>query len=74
MCSGNKQILTQKEAASLLNWIAKKGAQHSKQQRKYWCRYCKGWHLTSQKLIEEPTEIKSQFNQHWKQFIQNENK
>lgn len=65
-----KVCFTKKESENALKFKLKKGRQHSREKRNYYCEECNAWHLTSMEEFEpEITEVELKFEQKWKNLI-----
>ncbi len=69
MCSSNKTIFTLHEAESAINRNKKARKRYRREIRFYYCKYCKGWHLTKAELVEETKPVKLIFTNKWNELL-----
>lgn len=65
-----KTIFTKHEADAALKRNVT-GKQYRREQRAYYCKECKGWHLTSKKhKLDNPvTDFKMKFGRKWRKLL-----
>jgi len=65
-----KICLTKRESELVLSQKKKKGRQHSKEIRNYYCELCNAWHTTSMETpVVEVKEVPLKYSKKWKKIV-----
>ena len=67
MC--HKVTLSERQAEAAIDKAKRSKNPNRKERRYYYCKHCKGWHLTSHEYDGETKKVKLTFFKKWKQLI-----